>query len=111
MPYAAITLSEFKKSIGASKENRPNSYQRGYGGKKWDKFRRDVFLRDNYICHDCGKVVIDKHKEPSKRPHCDHISAHKGNKELMWSMLNAQTLCGSCHSKKTVNERGGLYNG
>ena len=92
-------------------DNRPNSYRRGYGGKRWHLFRRDVFLRDNYICRECGKVVIDKHKDLSKRPHCDHISPHKGNKVLMWSLLNAQTLCGGCHSRKTAREDGGFGNG
>ena len=110
MPYAAQTYSSLKNAGKPKKDYRPSSYKRGYGGKQWHLFRRKVFLRDNYTCQECNNIVIDKHKDHGKRPHCDHITPHNGNKLLMWSVLNAQTLCGKCHSYKTAKTDGGFGN-
>ena len=85
-----------KKAIGL---RRPNAYQRGYGGRAWGRTRRRIFLRDLYICQDCGRFCIEKAADPGLWPHCDHIVP----KEMGGSDDddNLQTLCGSCHAKKT----------
>lgn len=38
----------------------------------------------------------------------DHIIPHKGDQHLFWDFLNRQSLCRSCHSKKTALEDGGF---
>jgi 5-methylcytosine-specific restriction protein A len=34
----------------------------------------------------------------------DHIQRHNGDLSLMFSMNNTQSLCHSCHSRKTMTE-------
>jgi 5-methylcytosine-specific restriction protein A len=41
----------------------------------------------------------------------DHITPHKGNRELFWDESNWQALCKSCHDRKTAKEDGGFGNG
>jgi 5-methylcytosine-specific restriction protein A len=40
----------------------------------------------------------------------DHITPHKGNKELFYDVSNLQSLCHSHHSQKTAKEDGGFGN-
>jgi len=35
----------------------------------------------------------------------DHIVPHGGNPKLMWDAANLQSLCWSCHSRKTRREQ------
>ncbi len=91
------------KSFG-SEEARDNAHRRGYGGRRWEITRRRIFLRDDYICQECGQVCIEGCDDHGRRPHCDHIipKPQGGDQDD-----NLQTLCGSCHSVKTVKEKGG----
>jgi HNH endonuclease len=38
----------------------------------------------------------------------DHIVPHRGDMTLFWDPTNWQTLCDSCHGKKTTREDGGF---
>lgn len=38
----------------------------------------------------------------------DHIIPHRGNYDLFWDRNNWQSLCKSCHSRKTATEDGGF---
>jgi hypothetical protein len=77
---------------------RPNAHQRGYCSAGWKAARREVLVRDNYQCQVCGAIVH------GKRAHVDHIvrKADGGGDEV----AGLQTLCASCHGKKTVREQG-----
>lgn len=89
---------------------RPNSYRRGYGGKKWERTRQRIFKRDKYICQICGGFVIaeeNKQNDDNKDiwAECDHIiPVSKGGSD---KDENLQTTHKSCHSKKTRREQGG----
>lgn len=39
----------------------------------------------------------------------DHITPHKGNSELFWDSANWQSLCESCHNRKTAGEDMGAW--
>ena len=82
---------------------RPSAYQRGYD-HKWQKARKR-YLSEHPFCAEClkqGKYTL--------ATDVDHIIAHKGSKILFWSENNWQSLCHSCHSKKTAKEdNGGWY--
>lgn len=73
---------------------RPSASQRGYG-VEWRKLRAE-FLRHHPYCKMCGapaEVV-------------DHIKRHRGDKRLLLSWSNLQSLCGHCHnSVKQRQER------
>ena len=60
----------------------------------WNGIRERVIQRDEYTCFSCAKVF------PPELLEVDHIIAiTNGGKYL--EMSNLQTLCKSCHQKKT----------
>lgn len=74
--------------------------QRGYGGK-WQRARL-AYLAKHPLCRMCeaqGKVTAANV--------VDHIVDHRGDMKLFWdSQNNWQSLCVSCHNKKTADEGG-----
>lgn len=99
----AAPVHKVKTRRPKSLNKRPSSYNRGYGGRRWDLARHRIFRRDNYICQGCGDLTILGSRDASRRPHCDHIKSRKqGGTDRD---ENLQTLCGSCHSVKSMRER------
>jgi 5-methylcytosine-specific restriction enzyme A len=88
----------FKPAQPRARESRPNSYQRGYGGKAWKAVRQRVLLRDNYACRRCGRVCGGQKGEA----HVDHIVPKRLLDTNDESAL--QTLCAKCHALKTREE-------
>jgi 5-methylcytosine-specific restriction protein A len=64
-----------------------------YGTKRWRALRRRVLKRDRYTCQECRRFGNE----------VDHVVpvAQGGAR---WSEDNLQTLCKSCHSRKTARE-------
>lgn len=81
---------------------RANSTQRGYGAR-WQRVRM-VWLQANPFCVD----PYGLHGPLVPGSQVDHITPHRGDERLMWDEMNWQTLCASCHSKKTATEDGGF---
>lgn len=69
---------------------------RGYG-YAWQKLRKRILQRDNYLCVKCGEQ--DRLTEAKE---VDHIKAkaHGGTDEEH----NLQSLCAPCHREKTAKE-------
>jgi 5-methylcytosine-specific restriction protein A len=68
---------------------------RGYDNR-WARARAG-FLRAHPLCVQCeadGRVTA--------ATVVDHIRPHKGNQALFWDQSNWQSLCASCHSRKTA---------
>lgn len=78
-------------------EKRISPSKLGYG-RKWDYARKE-YLKQHPLCVVCGRPATE----------VDHIQPHKGNMLLFWNRNNWQSLCHSCHSKKTIKENG-FYN-
>lgn len=78
---------------------RGNAAKRGYGNQ-WRKARVG-YLGQHPICVRCGDIATV----------VDHIIPHKGDMNLFWSVSNWQSLCKTCHDRKTVKEDGGFGNG
>jgi 5-methylcytosine-specific restriction enzyme A len=77
-------------------------HKRLYGLKRWLRLSRR-FRRVNPLCVECaaaGRTVAAQV--------VDHIRPHKGDETLFWDWKNLQSLCGSCHSAKTVAQDGGF---
>jgi hypothetical protein len=68
------------------------------------QWRSDIFTRDNFICHDCGKnhCWIEAHhiKEFIKiiRENIKTFEEAMDCEEL-WNLNNGRTLCRECHNK------------
>jgi len=72
-------------------------HQRGYGSE-WDKLRRVILVRDNYLCQSCIRTGVY-----TQATTVDHIKAktHGGTDDH----ANLESLCGPCHATKTARER------
>lgn len=94
-----------RKRLRAPDTNRPSATARGYCSQGWKAARREVLLRDGYQCQapGCGKLVT------GRNAHVDHIirKSVSGSDET----VGLQTLCASCHAKKTRREMQGREGG
>lgn len=71
-----------------------------YSSSEWQQLRHKRLKYDRYICNHCGvKCLGKKRGQPS--PHVDHVIDRKDRPDLQLDIDNLQTLCDSCHSKKT----------
>ena len=66
-------------------------------GPRWKALRMQALERDDWRCVQCGT----RH-----RLEIDHIEPVRDRPDLAYSLSNLQTLCGSCHSRKTRIEIG-----
>src|SRR5687768_15883216 len=84
-------------------QRRGNARQRGYG-VRWDRASA-AFRCAHPLCAVCeleGRLTAAE---------CvDHIVPHRGDPVLFWNQNNWQSLCWSCHSRKTAREGGGFTN-
>lgn len=76
--------------------HRGNAAKRGYGNQ-WRKARAS-YLSQYPICVRCGDIATV----------VDHTIPHKGDMHLFWSVSNWQSLCKTCHDRKTATEDGGF---
>jgi 5-methylcytosine-specific restriction endonuclease McrA len=65
--------------------------------RRWPALRLLALRRDGWKCVKCGS----RH-----RLEVDHILSVATRPDLAFDLDNTQTLCGSCHAKKTRQERG-----
>jgi 5-methylcytosine-specific restriction protein A len=78
---------------------RPTASQRGYDAR-WRRLRAWVLQRDLYLCQRCHASVGD-----GEMAHVDHIEPFHGKDDpRRLDETNLQTLCRSCHSRKTLGE-------
>ena len=78
-------------------EGGESASKRGYG-RKWQEARK-AYLAKHPLCEECrrqGKLT--------KATVVDHIKPHKGDMKLFWDSKNWQSLCPSCHARKTFRE-------
>lgn len=78
-----------KQAQADNDARRPSVAARGYCSSRWFKLRRMV-LNDNPFCVMCGSLATD----------VDHVDGNRKND----AGENLQSLCHSCHSKKTARE-------
>lgn len=82
-----------------SKFPKISAAKRGYD-YEWQKFRKK-FLSVNPLCVFCKRKGIIKAATV-----VDHITPHKGSRELFYKIDNLQALCTHCHnSEKQKEER------
>lgn len=72
---------------------------------KVNRFKRSVFIRDNFTCKACGKRLMTKNEHGIEYPdtlllHCDHINPYSKGGET--KLDNLQTLCRTCNLKKSA---------
>lgn len=75
--------------------DRPSA--KAWRDKRWPALRLAAKRRDGWACVQCGS----KH-----RLEVDHVLPVRDRPDLSFVLTNLQTLCGSCHAKKTRVEVG-----
>ena len=65
--------------------------------KRWEALRWEALKRDRFQCRQCSSVG---------RLEVDHIKPVRTHPELAFDLDNLQSLCPSCHTRKTRIECG-----
>ncbi len=68
-------------------------------GRPWRRRRRDPHLARNPLCVACQAQGLNVLAEE-----VDHIVPHRGDRDVFWNTHNLESLCKSCHSRKTAGE-------
>ena len=87
-----------------SSEKRNNDNQKFYNNTRWRKARKRYLMRQP-LCVECRK-----HNILTMGKVVDHIIPHKGDINLFWDESNWQSLCVSCHNRKTAKHDGAFGN-
>jgi 5-methylcytosine-specific restriction protein A len=82
-------------------QRRATARQRGYTDA-WDRAAK-LYLFEHPLCVLCARQ--GRHTAATQ---VDHIKPHRGNTALFSDPENWQSLCASCHSRKTATEDGGF---
>jgi len=78
-----------------TKPAREREQKRIYKDPRWKHIRLIALERDKYTCVDCGQMANT----------VDHIIPVKKAKMLAFDLDNLQSMCESCHAKKSAKER------
>ena len=68
-----------------------------YRDPRWKLVRTEAKRRDGWKCVQCGSRI---------RLEVDHVLPVRDRPDLAFEITNLQTLCGSCHGRKTRVEVG-----
>ncbi len=91
-----------KQLVSKQREQpRESAHKRGYS-RQWRKARLG-FLAKHPLCLYCQQDNLVEEATV-----VDHITPHRGDKDLFWTRTNWQPLCKRCHDKKTATEDGGF---
>lgn len=97
--YEVKQKQEWNKTYNKTRYEK-NSLTANYHTTTWKKLREAVLARDNHLCQEC---LRQGYIEEAK--HVDHIEPAVKRPDLFWQMDNLQSLCASCHTKKTIEEQ------
>lgn len=78
-------------------------YKGWYKTPRWRKLRREIYLRDKFICQKTGRLCTGRGNDPDA-PIAHHIVAHKGDPELFWDRNNIETVCKEIHDSLIQRE-------
>lgn len=83
------------------RKKKPTNYK-FYNSKRWRRLST-AFRMENPLCAECERKGIMRQGQ-----HVDHIiPINQGGPAWDWD--NLQTLCLSCHARKTAREGGGRF--
>ena len=80
-------------------DQRPTAAARGYG-REWREQSKG-HLHKHPLCVRCAANGLTVAATV-----VDHVTPHKGNRQLFWARSNWQSLCERCHNVKTATEDG-----
>lgn len=75
-----------------------------YKTARWQKLKRDVHVRDLYICQVTGVLCSGRHPADDS-PVADHKVEHEGDPDLFWDMNNVRTVSKAFHDSERQKEQ------
>lgn len=96
--YCAAHQPAMKKQAD-SRSEQSKTWRWMYKTDAWTKRLRPNQLAREPWCAECDKIGLRV-----RATDVDHIVDHKGNPELFYDPGNLQSLCHSCHSRKTIED-------
>ena len=72
-------------------------YSDFYKSSVWRRVRKQVLLRDKYMCQSCLRKGIVKSIDSKERFFVHHIVELKDDWELRLNTGNLETVCATCH--------------
>ena len=82
-----------------ARSDEARAWRRLYDTDLWQRLRSEQLLADPW-CAECAK-----HGRRVRATDVDHIVDHKGDPDLFADPANLQSLCHSCHSRKTAQDQ------
>ena len=101
--YCAVCEAKCPSKV--SEAARPSAAKRGYG-RRWQSYSRNRLAKVEYLL--CVDPFGDHGVRVVKADATDHIVPAGPESSLFWKPENHQSLCWTCHSKKTAKEDGGF---
>ncbi len=98
-------------SYAYTDDRRKSRHERGYG-TDWDKLRKTILARDQYICQCEGCKRLDRLRPATE---VDHIVSkaewriNNGSLEGVDNPKNLQAINNDCHKAKTAQEQKRAY--
>ena len=90
--------SKHQRQVDREYNRKHRQHQELYQSARWQRLRRRLLLKYP-LCAEC-----ERQGWITQATVVNHIKPHKGNPELFWDEDNLQTLCKSCHDRKTAKE-------
>ena len=92
----------------SGKVDTPRDERQKLYSKRWNRTSK-LFREYNPWCVACGALAAGTIKDENGREVplgvVDHIVPHRGDVILFWDQSNWQTLCSTCHNRKSARER------
>lgn len=89
---------EHRTQHRSQRSEEAQSWRWMYGTNVWRRMRSAQLLREPF-CRECARQGIR-----TRATDVDHIRDHKGDWAVFTDPGNLQSLCHSCHSRKTLAE-------
>jgi 5-methylcytosine-specific restriction enzyme A len=85
-------MMSLRPPIAAFTPDKGDPARHWYITQAWQQLREFVFVRDNFRCAECKKVITDRAKLV-----CYHKRPHEEQAALFWEPTNLITVCADCH--------------
>lgn len=83
----------------AERSEEARSWRWMYGTDTWKRLRAAQLLEEPF-CRECARRGLR-----TQATDVDHIRDHKGDWDIFTDQGNLESLCHSCHSRKTAREQ------
>ncbi|PTK63367.1 endonuclease [Staphylococcus haemolyticus] len=82
-----------------------DKYMEFYHSKEWRNKRKQVLLRDKYLCQSCLRKGYVNPVKKGQRFYVHHIVELKDDWEKRLDMNNLETVCAECHLESHRGQR------